>query len=183
MTLSLTLGMSVGLKHSLHMMWGELIGVGLVTLSAAVGVAALLLQFPAAFLLLKFGGGLYLGWMGISMWQSKGKMAIPEEIDTELSIGRLDLALRGFLTAISNPKAWAFMVSLLPPFLNQELPLAPQLALLIGLILVMEFASLLLYAVGGQALRHVLLNRGNVRLLNRVTGSMLIGVGIWLAFG
>ena len=52
MTLALSLGMSIGLRRSLHMMWGELVGVGLVASAAALGVAALMLQFPQAFVVL-----------------------------------------------------------------------------------------------------------------------------------
>lgn len=51
------------------------------------------------------------------------------------------------------------------------------------MILTMEFICLLLYATGGQALRHLLLDRGNVRLLNRIAGTLMIGVGLWLIVG
>ncbi|MBK8454433.1 MAG: LysE family translocator [Thiofilum sp.] len=183
MTLALTLGMSVGLKRSLPMMAGELLGVGIIAALAAVGVATIMLQFPEVFTLFKLAGGLYLGWIGIEMWRSRGSLAIPENIDTPPSSKPLDLALKGFITAIANPKGWAFFISLLPPFLNQTQPLAPQLAVLIAMILTMEFICLLLYATGGQALRHLLLDRGNVRLLNRIAGTLMIGVGLWLIVG
>lgn len=183
MTLSLSLGMSIGVRRSLHMMWGELIGVGLVATAAAIGVAALMLQFPEAFIFLKLGGGAYLGWIGIQMWQSKGKLVMPEPGSETKQQGNLQLALNGFITAIANPKGWAFFVTLLPPFLDQSQPLAPQLSILIAMILLLEFSCLLIYASGGKALRHLLLDRGNVKLMNRIAGSLMIGVGIWLAAG
>lgn len=183
MTLALTLGMSIGLKRSLPMMAGELLGVGIIAALAAVGVATIMLQFPEVFTLFKLAGGLYLGWIGIEMWRSRGSLAIPENVATQQSSNPLDLALKGFITAIANPKGWAFFISLLPPFLNQSQPLAPQLAVLIAMILTMEFICLLLYATGGQALRHLLLDRGNVRLLNRIAGTLMIGVGVWLILG
>ncbi|MBE9398640.1 LysE family translocator [Pontibacterium sp. N1Y112] len=183
MTLALSLGMSVGVRRSLHMMWGELIGVGLVASAAALGVAALMLQFPEAFLFLKLGGGAYLGWLGIQMWQSKGKLVMPEPGSEVAVQGNLQLALNGFITAIANPKGWAFFVTLLPPFLDQSQPLAPQLSVLVALILLLEFICLIIYASGGKALRHLLMDRGNVKLMNRIAGSLMIGVGIWLALG
>ncbi|MCV6609770.1 MAG: LysE family translocator [Amphritea sp.] len=183
MTLALSLGMSVGVRRSLHMMWGELIGVGIVAASAALGVAALMLQFPEAFIILKLGGGAYLGWLGVQMWQSKGKLVMPEPGQEVAVQGNLQLASNGFITAIANPKGWAFFVTLLPPFLNQDQPLAPQLTLLVAMILLLEFLCLLIYASGGKALRHLLLDRGNVKLMNRIAGSLMIGVGIWLAVG
>lgn len=180
MTLALTLGMSIGLKRSLPMMWGELLGVGLVATLGIVGIAAMMLQFPKVFLVFKLLGGLYLAWIGIEMWRSRGRLAIPETPDASISIQPWDLAMRGFITAVSNPKGWAFLLSLLPPFIDHSRPLGTQLLLMLTIVLTMEFGCLLAYASGGQALRHLLLKQGNVRLLNRLTGSLMIGIGIWL---
>lgn len=180
MTLSLTLGMSIGLKRSLYMMWGELIGVGLIATLAMVGMAAIMLQYPSAFAFLKIAGGLYLGWLGIEMWRSRGRLALPEQLDSSISVNPWDLASRGFITAIANPKGWAFMISLLPPFIKSQQALLPQITVILLILLSVEFLSLVLYAMGGQALRHLLLERSNVRLLNRIAGTLMIGVGIWL---
>ena len=43
MTLALTLGMTVGLRRTMWMMAGELVGVGLVVVLSMLGVAALVL--------------------------------------------------------------------------------------------------------------------------------------------
>lgn len=180
MTLALTLGMSIGLKRSLPMMWGELLGVGLVATLGIVGIAAIMLQFPKVFFVFKILGGLYLAWIGIEMWRSRGRLAIPETPDASISIQPWDLAMRGFITAVSNPKGWAFLLSLLPPFIDHSRPIGTQLVLMLTIVLTMEFGCLLAYASGGQALRHLLLKQGNVRLLNRLTGSLMIGIGIWL---
>ncbi|HCL11856.1 MAG TPA: threonine transporter RhtB, partial [Alteromonas sp.] len=56
MTLAMTLGMSIGVKRALWMMLGELTGVGLVATLSAVGVAALLLNYPDVFTLFKYAG-------------------------------------------------------------------------------------------------------------------------------
>ena len=80
MTLAMTLGMSLGVRRTLHMMWGELIGVGLVSVLSVVGVAAVMLNYPALFSAFKYVGGAYLVWLGIQMWQAKGKMAIPADL-------------------------------------------------------------------------------------------------------
>ncbi len=183
MTLAMTLGMSIGVRRSLAMMWGELIGVGLVSLASVVGVAAIMLNYPSIFLVLKYGGGAFLAYLGIQMWLSKGKMAIPEDLSAKGNVDPLSLALQGFITAIANPKGWAFMISLLPPFINPEKALTPQLMVLIGIILVTEFSCLLMYACGGRTLRHFLQKSGNVRVMNRIAGSLVVGVGIWLAIG
>jgi threonine/homoserine/homoserine lactone efflux protein len=179
MTLALTLGMTIGLRRTLWMMAGELVGVALVSVSVVIGIAAVLLHYPSGFLFLKYGGGAYLTYLGLQLWRSRGRMAI-QSTGLENPVNRSELALQGFITAVANPKAWAFMVSLLPPFINPDQPLAPQLFILLSLILSIEFICLLSYAGGGKTLRCFLDQSGNVRRLNRVSAVMLIGVAIWL---
>ncbi|PTT30026.1 LysE family translocator [Aeromonas sp. HMWF017] len=183
MTLSMTLGMSLGVRRTLHMMWGELIGVGLVSVLSVIGVAAIMLNYPGIFAAFKYVGGAYLMWLGIQMWQAKGKMAIPADLSAGQQTSAMGLAVQGFVTAIANPKGWAFMISLLPPFISADKPMALQISALVALILVIEFSCLLLYASGGRTLRHFLAKSGNVTLMNRIAGTLMLGVGVWLALG
>ncbi|WP_422717941.1 LysE family translocator [Franzmannia pantelleriensis] len=183
MTLAMILGMTQGVKRTLWMMLGELAGVALVAVAAGAGVAALMLRQPELFALFKWVGGAYLGYLGVMMWRSRGRMAIPLDSVELPRATRTQLAMQGFVTAVANPKGWAFFVALLPPFLDASLALGPQLAALVGVILIIEFICLLIYAGGGRTARKLLGESGNVRLLNRVAGSMMVGVGIWLALG
>ncbi|EGQ7819356.1 LysE family translocator [Vibrio parahaemolyticus] len=180
MTLALTLGMSVGYRRTLWMMIGELAGVALVSISAVLGIAAVMLNYPWLFTFLKFGGGAYLLYLGIEMWRSRGKLAINLENSTSLPKGNWNLVLQGFVTAIANPKGWAFMISLLPPFIDQSKALAPQLMVLVSIILLFEFICMSLYATGGKGLKRVLGQSKNVRLMNRFAGTLMMGVGVWL---
>ncbi len=183
MTLSMVLGMTQGVRRTLWMMAGELVGVGLVAAAAGAGVATLMLRQPELFALFRWVGGAYLGYLGVMMWRSRGRMAVPLERVELAPMGRGQLALQGFVTAVANPKGWAFFVALLPPFLEASRPLAGQLVVLIGIILAIEFLCLLLYAAGGHGLRRMLGEDGNVRLLNRLAGTLMVGVGLWLALG
>lgn len=183
MTLALSLGITIGVRRALWMMAGELVGVALVAASAAVGVATFMLNYPTAFTVFKYAGGLYLAWLGVQMWRSRGKLAMPEDNSPPQDTSRLQLATQGFVTAIANPKGWAFFIALLPPFIDNTLPVAPQLTVLILIILALEFLCLQLYAHGGRKLREALRNGAGVRTLNRVAGSLMVLVGAWLAFG
>lgn len=182
MTLAMTLGMTIGVKRAMWMMLGELMGVGLVAALSAIGVAALLLNYPTAFTLFKMLGGVYLAYIGVQMWLSRGKMAINMDAQGEPA-SAYQLMAQGFVTAIANPKGWAFFVALLPPFLHPEQALATQLVSLISIILTLEFCCLMIYASGGRTLRSVLLKSGNVRIMNRIAGTLMIAVGGWLALG
>ncbi|WP_191964438.1 LysE family translocator [Marinobacter confluentis] len=184
MTMALSMGITIGVRRALWMMAGELVGVAVVAVSAAVGVAALMLQYPTAFTLFKYAGGAYLAWLGVQMWRSKGRMAMPEgPLEPGAEVSRLQLASQGFITAIANPKGWAFFVALLPPFIDSSLPMAPQLTALILIILTLEFICLQIYAHGGKSLSLALSRGGGVRTVNRVAGSLMILVGAWLALG
>lgn len=184
MTLSMTLGITIGVRRTLWMMAGELLGVGLVAVCAVVGVAAIMLSAPIFFTVFKWLGGAYLFWLGTQMWRSKGKLAIPDSMeDSGPQATRWQLASQGFITAVANPKGWAFFMVLLPPFLDESKPLAPQLAILVILILLIEWISLIAYASGGKTLAKLLSKNDNVKLLNRIAGTLMVGVAFWLALG
>ena len=78
MTLAMTLGMSQGVRRTFWMMWGEMLGVGLVAMAAVLGVAALMLKFPDLFQWFKLLGAAYLTYVGIQMWRARGKLAVPQ---------------------------------------------------------------------------------------------------------
>ena len=182
MTLALTLGMTVGIRRTMWMMLGELIGVGLVAILVVIGVAALIVQYPEMFVVLKIAGGGYLLYLGIQLWRSRGKMAIDLN-GTPKNTGRLQLASQGFITAVANPKGWAFFIALLPPFIDPTRPMPSQMAVLLSVILSLEALSLMVYALGGKSLSKVLQKSGNVRLMNRIAGTLMMGVAAWLALG
>ncbi|WKE65365.1 LysE family translocator [Gallaecimonas kandeliae] len=182
MTLSMTLGMTLGVRRTMWMMAGELLGVGLVSVAAVVGVAAVMLNYPLLFQLFKYGGGAYLLYLGVQMWRARGKLALTGE-PGQAPASRRQLATQGFVTAIANPKGWAFMVSLLPPFIDTARSLPGQLGLLVGIILCTEFGCLMLYAAGGKSMGRFLGSGNNLALVNRIAGTLMMGVGLWLALG
>src|SRR5699024_2212021 len=123
-----------------------------------------------------------LVWVGVEMWRSRGSLAILEAHgDTIVPPARRQLASQGFITAIANPKGWAFFIALPPPFLNFNQPLSPQISALVSIMLTMELYCLALYASSGSAARSMLSRHFNVRLLNRISGTLITGIGIWLA--
>ncbi|QHQ40834.1 LysE family transporter [Microbulbifer hydrolyticus] len=182
MTLALTMGMAFGVRRTLWMMLGELCGVALVAIAAVVGIAGFMLKNPAAFQVFKYCGALYLAYLGVQMWRAKGRMVLVEPSAGEQpAIPAVSLMMQGFVTAVANPKGWAFFIALLPPFINQEKPLLAQMAVLLSIILFLEFVCMLIYASGGRTLSRFLLKGENVRLMNRVAGTLMLGVGGWLA--
>lgn len=183
MTLALTMGMTIGVKKTFYMMWGELFGVALVSVAAVCGVAAIMLKYPFLFLLLKYLGGGYLIYLGVQMIRSRGNISLDSNGSHLKNISPKTLMVQGFVTAVANPKGWAFMISLLPPFITPSRPFLPQITILVLIIMTTEFCCLVLYSNGGRTLSRFLEKQGNLLTLNRVSGLLMSGVGIWLALG
>ena len=182
MTLALTLGMTVGLRRTMWMMIGELMGVGTIAVASMVGVAALVLKYPSAFVVLKLGGGAYLAYLGVQLWRSRGKMTI-DLSGAAKQTGRWELISQGFLTAIANPKGWAFCIALLPPFINMQQPFLPQVVTIVAIISLTEFISMVGYALGGKSLGKLLMKGNNVQVMNRIAGTLMLAVALWLVMG
>jgi homoserine/homoserine lactone efflux protein len=182
MSLAMTLGMTIGVKKTLYMMLGEVIGVALVAVLAVAGVASIMIQYQSLFALFKWVGGSYLVYLGVKMWRTKVHIELDKELlSTEIT--SFKLITQGFITAVANPKGWAFMISLLPPFLDITKPLPFQLVILVTIIMISELVCMLIYANGGKWLRRIL-NKGNqAQWINRIGGGLLAAIGVWLALG
>ena len=179
MTLAMTLGLKIGLRRTLWMMLGEVFGVAIVAVSAVMGAAAIMLNYPMLFTWFKWVGGLYLIYIGCKMFWVSRRVSL--NADQDITLSRFALVSQGFVTAIANPKGWAFMLSILPPFIEVTQSITYQLFVLVSIIMLSEFICMLIYASGGKGLK-TLLNKGNnIRWMNAISGTLLIGVGIWLA--
>ncbi len=178
MSLALTLGIQVGFYRTLYMMMGELLGVALIAVVAVAGVGAIMQSSPAIFDLLKWGGASYLLFLAIQGWRTSAQKAtLGGETGDITPAG---LFFRGLVTAVSNPKGWAFSASFLPAFINAELSLISQAMPIIGIILVSELICMCLYAGGGSILRRFVLNSSGLLVLNRVSAVLLVVVAALL---
>jgi|TARA_B110000967_G_scaffold210067_1_gene270180 homoserine/homoserine lactone efflux protein len=181
MTLSLTMGMAIGLRQTMKMMIGELIGVLIIAITAVIGGGTIISKYPDAFAIFKLIGGIYLFYVGVQMCRNLGKMSLNLDGTHSYSQNSFSLSMKGFTTAIANPKGWAFFMAMAPSYILYENPLVPQMTALILIILLIEFISLMIYASCGEFLSKILTQTGNVKLINRVAGILMMLVGIWLA--
>ena len=67
-------------------------------------------------------------------------------------LSSINLISQGYITAVANPKGWAFMVSILPPFISLDKPIILQFTVLLSIIMLSEFICMLIYANGGKGL-------------------------------
>ena len=180
MTLAFTLGLSIGYRRTLWMMGGELTGVATVFGATFWSLGWLLSRDDIYFQIISLIGGTYLLYLAVRLFNET-----PEQVEARnLENTRASaLALLGFVTAVSNPKGWAFLLALLPGFVAANTPLMPQFAIMLAIMLTTEFFSMTAYATGGQWLAMRLSNTQGLLNTNRVAASMLGLAALWVLSG
>ena len=152
-------------------------GLTVWTLAAALGIATLLRASEAAFLALKIAGALYLIWIGIPMLVRATRWTSRRALARHLGVKALR---QGLLSDLGDPKIAVFFTSFLPQFVRGGAVFLPLLVLG-GLFAVLTLAWLAAYAllIGRSS---ALLRRPGVRkVVDRVTGVVLIAFGVRLA--
>jgi homoserine/homoserine lactone efflux protein len=163
-----------GVRHAIWGMAGATAGNLLLIVLSSVGMGLVLKNSPAFFSAIQWVGAAYLIWQGIKIcFQS-----VNENIDTNPKAASTHLFFKSFGIAISNPKGLIYFGALFPQFIAPERPLAPQLALLVSLFVVMDFIWMLAYAKGGSFIMGWLRNPLHRRWFNGVAGGALIFAGL-----
>jgi len=180
MTLAFTLGLSIGYKRTLWMMLGELSGVASVFTATFWSLGWLLSRDPIYFQIISFVGGVYLLYLAFQLFRET-----PETIESRdlKKTHPMALAILGYVTAVSNPKGWAFLMALLPGFVSSDTELTSQFIIMMGIMLTTEFVSLTVYATGGQWLASRLSSSKGIVNANRVAASMLTLAALWVLSG
>lgn len=178
--LSMSHGLSYGVRKTSATIFGLQLGLLLILLIAGAGVGSLLMASEWAFNAVKIAGACYLIYLGISQWRAGASSLVAQERVPEISFKRR--VLTGFLTNATNPKGIIFMVAVLPQFMTSNRPLAPQLAILAVTMLAVDTTVMHCYAAGASALRSFMRSARAMRNQNRVFGSLLMAVGSGLFF-
>ncbi|MCR9235842.1 MAG: LysE family translocator [Alphaproteobacteria bacterium] len=157
---------------------GTQLGLALTILVLAFGLSAVIAFVGEAFVWIKLIGAAYLIWLGISLWRSKKSLGQVESAHEKTTFNRM--FLQGFLVVLTNPKSLFFFGVFIPQFIDPTRDAVSQ-TLILGCTF-MAVATLLdgAYAIlAGRAGR--LLTAARIRLLERVSGTLLISGGVWIA--
>ena len=180
MTLAFTLGLSIGYQRALWMMVGELSGVASVFSATFWSLGWLLSRDPIYFQIVSLFGGAYLLYLAYQLFRQTPEAMKARNLE---NTSPMALAILGYITAVSNPKGWAFLIALLPGFVASDGPLFPQFLIMMGIMLTTEFISMTVYATGGQWLASRLSDGTGVMNANRVAASMLTLAALWVLSG
>ena len=178
MTYAMSVGMSLGYKHSFFVMVGQLFAIAFVSFSCMLGVGAVLHHFEYAFKALNIIAGLYMLYLGVMLFFGKGELSITNVSNLP---SKKQMFINGLIVSVSNPKAWIFFSALLPTFLDKEAPFSLTRMCVITVTLVfIEFLALNIYALGGAMLKKFL--QTHLRLLEICTAIIVCTIGVLLLF-
>lgn len=143
-------------------------------LVGATGIAALLVVFPEAFNALLIAGAAYMAWIGLSLLRTPAEAATTQAASAPA--GAWTIFRRALLTCLLNPKAYAFVLAVLPPFLRSDArPLLAQALILAAITVATQIAIYGAIAVGVAQSRRWFGARPRASLyLARTVGVLLI---------
>jgi RhtB (resistance to homoserine/threonine) family protein len=149
--------------------------------AAALGLSALLAASATAFTLLKWIGGAYLVWIGISMLRTRTADADSQTALPPQTLRRV--FAQGFATNALNPKVALFFLAFLPQFIDPNAPHKALAFLFLGCVF--NFNSVfwnLFVAWSAARLADGVVRSNTIRAwLNRAIGGVLVVLGIRLA--
>ena len=122
-------------------------------------------------------GAFYLIILGYLSFSSK------ELSDNSEKIKKFDkkFILQGFIVILSNPKAFLFLGAFIPQFININQPIGSQIIYFGILFMIVGAIFDGMYAVVFGKFREIIINK-YINILNKLGGSLLIFVGLWLLF-
>ncbi|WP_021025340.1 LysE family transporter [Comamonas sp. B-9] len=179
--LSMSHGLSYGVRKTSATILGLQLGLLLILLIAGAGVGSLLIASETAFNVVKIVGACYLIYIGFAQWRAKGGI-MDSQAEQPASGSWQKRALSGFLTNATNPKGIIFMVAVLPQFMTSERPLWLQLLILAATTLAVDTVVMHGYAGSASVLRRLLRDSRAMRIQNKVFGGLLMLVGMGLFF-
>ena len=177
---SLGQGRKAGIISALGIGAGTLVH----TFVAAVGLAALLLSVPIAFKIIRYAGAAYLVYLGLRMFLARNASTTdgphPTSSDSLATVFR-----QGAMTNVLNPKVAFFFLAFLPQFVDLSKGSVGVQMIALGLLFdtsgtCVNTVVATLAARASESLR----NRSRlVRIQKLLPGAILIGLGVFVAFG
>jgi threonine/homoserine/homoserine lactone efflux protein len=136
-------------------------------LSASIlGLSAILHMSALAFQVLKLAGSLYLLYLAWSMWRDTGRLKFDQSAQ---KTDAFQIALKGFLINILNPKLTIFFFAFLPLFVSPDSASPTQQMLgLSAIFMAMTLVIFTLYGILASGVSTYLINSPNaIRRMQR----------------
>jgi len=153
---------------------GHGIGFGFYAVSVVFGLVAIMENNPNLFTIMQILGGLFLLYLGIEIIRS-------EEKEIEHSEGKREGFVEGFFIAFLNPKIAVFMLAVLSSVLDPSMS-SDTKWIIAGMGMTIDTVWYVLVALILSNSSMLTKIENNQRLLNQITGVLMIGLAIWTAY-
>jgi threonine/homoserine/homoserine lactone efflux protein len=153
---------------------GHGIGFGFYAVSVVFGLVAIMDSNPNLFTLMQILGGLFLLYLGIEIIRS-------EEKEIQHSEGKREGFVEGFFIAFLNPKIAVFMLAVLSSVLDPSMS-SDTKWIIAGMGMTIDTVWYVLVALILSNSSMLTKIENNQRLLNQITGVLMIGLAIWTAY-
>lgn len=153
---------------------GVALGLAIVGVAAALGLAALVRANPLAYQALRWAGLAYLLYLAYEAW-------VGAERDEGSALGQTPWRYfrQGVVTNLLNPKAAVFFVTILPGYLPPAATLPQSVsfsAIYVGMATLVHGTIV----AGAGTTKAALSNPARVATARRIMALALVGVAIWL---
>ena len=168
-------GRSEGLASCIGTGLGGLLHVA----AAAIGLSLLVAQSAVAFNVVKYLGAAYLVYLGIRLLMRKESTFAVEPVASQ---GARRALFEGIVVEALNVKTALFFLAFLPQFTTPDAPLVPQLVLLGSLCVALNtLVDVVAVFAAHRLLKSGAARAARARLLTRVSGATMVGLGAFLA--
>ncbi|HNT39350.1 MAG TPA: LysE family transporter [Rubrivivax sp.] len=178
--------MGAGVNHGFARGYWLTLGLALGVLTqlaiVGIGVGALMAASATAFAVVKWLGVAYLLWLGLQQWRAPLRaLQAVENGAPRAEAARRTLVLRGWGLNAVNPKGTAFMLAVVPQFIDPSRPLALQYAVIGATLVFTDLVVMAGYTALASRVLAVLKSPRQVRAMNRLFGSLFVAAAALLA--
>lgn len=174
-------GLFLGWRSSIAAALGCTSGIIPHLLACILGLSAILHMSAVAYQVLKYAGVVYLLYLAWSMWCETGVLNFDNSVKKK---GAWQIASRGFLINILNPKLSIFFLAFLPQFVttNAVIPPIIQLFFLSGMFMGMTLFIFILYGIAAHRVRaYVVYSPKRILWMQRSFAFVFALLGVKLA--
>ncbi|QTL52313.1 MULTISPECIES: LysE family translocator [Priestia] len=172
--------LTVGRQGGFKTMLGICCALSIHTLTAILGLSAIIAKSVLLFSIFKYIGAVYLIYLGIkSLWTLRNKEKA--ETTTENKYKNKSSFKQGFLTNLLNPKIAVFFLTFLPQFVNPESHTFMPFLILGITYIVLTVVWYLFYIYLLNQISAFMKKPKTQKVIEGITGTILIVFGIKLA--
>lgn len=173
-------GLFIGWRASIAAACGCTAGIVPHLAASIAGLSAILHMSAVVFQAVKYAGAIYLFFLAWTMWSNTGTLTFNSPMNKK---GFIQIAVKGFLINILNPKLSIFFLAFLPLFISPD-TVSPmfEMFILSFVFMALTLIVFVIYGISANAVRkHVVNSPGVILWIQRSFAATFAALGLKLA--